>query len=216
MPLIATAVHQTVRSSGLLRMFLSWGDQRQALGAGGTADDSIGGIAGIVTRELGCQGGDLGRDRQNGDSFDQQVERGFKRAVPANAAARQHGRKLPNGNGGNRDSSLSAGAADRGSGRTGKRFRIVNRPEQDMRVQQNQNADSHSSGGSASSSPTTSNTPFSLPMKSSFGSSMGTSFATGLPRFVITNGRLVERTSSISVRHWALNTAAGISFMDSL
>src|SRR5208282_2248567 len=99
---------------------------------------------------------------------------------------------------------------------TRKQLRIVYRPKQGMGVQQNQNADSHASGGSASRSPTTSNTPFSLPMNSSFASSMGTSFATGLPRFVITSGRLVERTSSISVRQCVLKAAAEISFIDTL
>src|SRR5579864_5795613 len=144
------------------------------------------------------------------------MERGFKRAVTANASVRQQRSKFPNADGRNCDPALPPGAADRGSGWAGESFRIVHRPKQNMRVQQNQNADSQFSGGSESRSPTTSNTPFNLPIKSSPGSSMGTSFATGLPRFVITSGRRVERTSSISIRHWALKTAAEISFMDTL
>src|SRR5436305_12283683 len=76
-----------------------------------------------------------------------------------------------------------------------------------MGVQKDQRADSHSSGGSIgdSMSPTTRKTPFSRPMKSSTSSSTGTNLATGLPRFVISNGRLVARTSSIKLRHLALN-----------
>ena len=65
-------------------------------------------------------------------------------------------------------------------------------------------------------SPTIRKTPFKLPMNSRFGASAGTSLATGLPRFVITRGSLVERTSSISVRQRALNSAAAIVFMDTL
>src|ERR1700722_1272804 len=192
------------------------GDQRQTFGASGTADDAIGRIAGVVAGELGGQGGDVGGNRQYRDSFDQQVERGFRRAVAANASACQQGGKLPYSDSGNRDPVLPPGAADSGSGWPGKKLRIVYRPKQNMGVQQNQNADSQSSAGSASRSPTISNAPFSLPMKSSFGSSMGTSFGTGLPRLVITSGRLVDCTLSISVRHFALKAAAEISFMDIL
>lgn len=65
-------------------------------------------------------------------------------------------------------------------------------------------------------SPTIRKTPFNLPMNSRFEGSAGTSFATGLPRLVITMGSLVERTSSISVRQRALNSAAAIVFMDTL
>lgn len=65
-------------------------------------------------------------------------------------------------------------------------------------------------------SPTIRKTPFNLPMNSRFEGSAGTSFATGLPRLVITMGSLVERTSSISVRQCALNSAAAIVFMDTL
>lgn len=65
-------------------------------------------------------------------------------------------------------------------------------------------------------SPTIRRTPFKLPMNSRFGGPAGTSLATGLPRFVITRDSLVERTSSISVRQRALNSAAAIVLMDTL
>jgi len=102
--------------------------------------------------------------------------------------------------------------------RSGKPLGIIPCPKQHVCVKQYHREDSQSSGGTAgdSISPTVRNTPFKLPMNSRFGGSAGTSFATGFPRFVITRGSLVERTSSISVRQRALNSAAAIVLMGTL
>src|SRR5580704_2278347 len=62
-------------------------------------------------------------------------------------------------------------------------------------------------------SPTIFIVPESLPRKSSEGSSAGTSLATGRPFLVITTGSRVDWTSSMTLRHRALNCPAGIVFM---
>ena len=67
-----------------------------------------------------------------------------------------------------------------------KLFGIVYGPDQSVSIDQNQNEDSQTSGGSASMSPTISITPLSLPMNSR-SLPAGTNFATGLPRLVITS-----------------------------
>src|ERR1700704_625945 len=59
-------------------------------------------------------------------------------------------------------------------------------------------------------------TPFRLPMNPRRRLSTGTSLVTGFPPFVISRGFLVERTSSTSVRHRALNSLAATFFMDTL
>ena len=58
--------------------------------------------------------------------------------------------------------------------------------------------------------------PSKRPMKLPEDVPTGTSFATGRPLFVIRIGSLVVRTSSISVRHFALKAAAAIVFMVTL
>src|SRR5262249_45183755 len=111
-------------------------------------------------------------------------------------------------------------AVDRGRRRWREPCRKCREPEERMRVEQNQKnlprLAFHFVAGSTgdSTSPTNSTVPAMHPKTSFVGSSTGTSLATGLPFFVMTTGVRYFLTSSITRRQRALNSPAGIFFMD--
>ncbi len=189
--------------------------QRHPFRPGRSPNQPVRWIARIVVRKLRGQGCYLWRDRQDCQIFEQKSKRGFNRAVNLHLPASYQHRKFPHRDRRDRQSPATARAPNCRGSLSRKLLRIVGRPGHHVRVEQNHRKPSQSSRGTTgdSISPTIFITPFSLPMKSSFLSSTGTSLAIGFPRFVITSGSRVERTSSMRARHRALNSPAAIFFM---
>src|SRR5712691_1012423 len=145
------------------------------------------------------------------------MNRRFDCAAGLDSSAGKQPSEFPHSDRRDGQAAMTAGSADLRSGRAGKTFGILNGPNQNVGIQQYHREDSHASGSIGDSiSPTTRITPLSLPMNSRSGSSAGTHLATGFPRLVITSGSRVLRTSSIRVRHRALNSAAATFFMEKL
>src|SRR5947207_5531277 len=94
-------------------------------------------------------------------------------------------------------------------------IRFADHPHQRMGVEKDHRDDSQTSGGSIgdSMSPVILMTPFNRPIRSLLGLSGGTSLARGLPRLVIRTGSRFWHTSSITLKHFALNSPAGSVFM---
>ena len=100
--------------------------------------------------------------------------------------------RAPDGNSGKFDFHLPTGPPNCRS-RCGKALRPYEQPKKDMGPPIDQSTDSHGSGGSCFKITDDFKNTLEPAMKSSFRSSIGTSLATGLPLFVITNGRLVPK-----------------------
>jgi hypothetical protein len=192
-------------------------DQGNSFSPGGGADKPIDRIFGIVARKLSGKDRDLSRyrlhvDARTGYKIANCV---FNRVMCPNRPSGDKKSQLPNSDIRNTQSITDPGSLNRRLCTPRKAIFVGNHPHEHVRIQKNHRKISQSSSGTAGDtmSPMTSTSPRMHPNTLSGWPSAGTSFATGRPFFVITTGSRVDRTSSMTLRHRALNCPAGIVLM---
>src|SRR5204863_6160284 len=218
------------------------GDERQPLGARGGGDDPVGGVPREVGRPVRREERDGWRGLLDDHAapVDQRPEPRLLRPLREQATGGDQQRRLPQRNRRDREPARADRVRDRRRRRRREPPGLEAEPEPCVRIeedhrialrdrarlaflgdvrnraaQRSRNASHFSSGGRSGdfTSPMIVAVPAMQPNTSRLGSSGGTSLATGLPFLVMTTGVRNFLTSSITRRHRALNSPAGIVVM---
>src|SRR5688572_30828888 len=209
--------------------------QGRSLGPRRRRDEAISRVAGKVV-------GDMGRHRGNGRrdllhdhvaAIDEGPKPGFGRALRHDTATSDEHRNLPQRDRSNGQPPTAHRLADGACCGSREAPRLEAQPQPRMRVEDDQRAVRRARDGARrrgrralpvashaaaaitgfSMSPTMRAVPAIQPKTSVAGPSGGTSLATARPFFVITTGVRYFFTSSMTRRHRALNSPAGMVFM---
>src|SRR6266480_3536878 len=192
------------------------GDQRQALGQGGRANEAVAGITGIIRGKLVGQDGNFHGDGPDGRPGRDLLDEVLHGSAKAKAALSRQASQLPQGDRRDGNPALFAGRTDSGGGLFREFRGIAGEPNQDVGIQEDHffmNFHCFSGTTGLSISPVILNSPAMKPKRLFLRGSTGTTFTTGVPRLVTMTGSPVAWTSFMIERHRALKTLARICLM---
>src|SRR6266566_9148089 len=192
------------------------GDQRQALGQGGRANEAVAGITGIIRGKLLGQDGNFHGDGPDGRPGRDLLDEVLHGSPNAKMAVSRQPRQLPQSDRRDGNPALFDGRTDSRGGLFREFRGVAGEPNQDVGIQEDHFFMTfHCFSGTTrlSISPVILNSPAMKPKRLFLRGSTGTTFTTGVPRLVTMTGSPVAWTSFMIERHRALKTLARICFM---
>src|SRR6266480_2842788 len=192
------------------------GDQRQALGQGGRANEAVAGITGIIRGKLVGQDGNFHGDGPDGRPGRDLLDEVLHGSPKVKAAVSRQASQLPQSDRRDGNPALFDGRTDSGGGLFREFRGVAGEPNQDVGIQEDHFFMTfHCFSGTTelSISPVILNSPAMKPKRLFLRGSTGTTFTTGVPRLVTMTGSPVAWTSFMIERHRALKTLARICFM---
>src|SRR6267154_3486295 len=192
------------------------GDQWQALGEGGRANEAVAGITGIIRGKLVGQDGNFHGDGPDGRPGRDLLDEVLHGSPKAKVAVSRQPRQLPQSDRRDGNPALFDGRTDSVGGLFREFRGIAGEPNQDVGIQEDHLFMTfHCFSGTTgfSISPVILNSPAMKPKRLFLRGSTGTTFTTGVPRLVTMTGSPVAWTSFMIERHRALKTLARICFM---
>src|SRR6266480_1932347 len=192
------------------------GDQRQAFGQGGRANEAVAGITGIILGKLVGQDGNFHGDGPDGRPGRDLLDEVLHGSPKVKAAVSRQASQLPQSDRRDGNPALFDGRTDSGGGLFREFRGVAGEPNQDVGIQEDHFFMTfHCFSGTTefSISPVILNSPAMKPKRLFLRGSTGTTFTTGVPRLVTMTGSPVAWTSFMIERHRALKTLARICFM---